>query len=489
MSLKSTTRYGFACVAALVMIAPSWVLAAPAPVQSHHLIQVKNAPLAYTAAFTESELKDDAGTPVATLSAISYVRDGVKAPTERPVIFLFDGGPGASSSPLHMSAFGPRIRSDGKDGNIIDNPNTLLDTADLVFIDPVGTGLSHVYKPDELGQFLGVNHDASAVLGLIETWLKSNGRQSSPVYIIAESYGGARLAVICGDIAAQKLSINLKGLVFISPALDFSTSPDMSQVLQLPTLAAGAWYHSKVNRRGLTLPEFVLAAQTFAAETYAPALIKGPHIDDADVQSVAKGLAGFTGLSVDNLVKMKLRIDSETFLTELNAAQNLNTGRLDMRVTALKAPPLNTERPAAANDPSLGLGKSNVITSPSITAYLRDELKVPVTSDYIGLSLELNFKWNWSDTDADQKFALNLTPDLAKLMHDRHGVKVMVVGGYFDLATPLWEARYAIEHGDIPLDRVQFRAYATGHSVFNPDAGMADRTQDIRNFVRPDLKE
>jgi carboxypeptidase C (cathepsin A) len=489
MSLTTIALSSFTSLAALVASVSSPVLADPAPVVSHHSIQLNKAALAYTAAFTEIELKDDTGGAVATLSAISYVRDGVKTPADRPVIFLFNGGPGASSSPLHMSAFGPRIRTDGKDAKIVDNPNTLLDTADLVFIDPVGTGLNHVYKPDELGQFLGVDHDASAVLGLIDSWIEANHRDASPVYIVGESYGGARLAVIAGDIAEQKLPINLKGLVLISPALDFSTSADMGQVLQLPTLAAGAWYHGKVDRHGLSLPQFVQTAQSFAAETYAPALIKSPHISESELQSVAKGLAGFTGLSADSIIKSNLRIDSETFLSDLNADRTLNTGRLDMRVTALKAPPLNTQRPAAANDPSLGLGKSNVITSPLITAYLRDELNVPVTSEYVGLSLELNFKWNWSDTDADKKFALNLTPDLAKLLHDRPEVKVLVVGGYFDLATPLWEARYAIEHADIPRNRVQFEAYETGHSVFNPDAGMADRTKDIRHFVKPDLKE
>ncbi|MDV6332950.1 S10 family peptidase [Asticcacaulis sp. 201] len=472
-----------ACMTLMTAVAPA--LAETAPIVTHHVLKTGKTPLAYDAAFTETELKNASGQPVVTLSAISYVLDGVKDDTKRPVMFFFNGGPGASSSPLHMSAFGPRIRSEGKNAHIIDNPNTLLDSADLVFIDPVGTGLSRTFRPDEVGQFLGVNHDAAAVLTVITNWLKSNNREASPIFIAGESYGGARLAVIAGQMVDQKTPIHLKGLLLISPALDFSTSADMTQVLQLPTLAAGAWYHRKVDRKQRSLADVVASAQNFSINTYAPALIKGAALSENERAFVAKELADFTGISADLIANANLRIDSDVFLSNLNAAQNLDTGRLDMRVTAIKAPPLNADRSAAANDPSLGLGKSNVITSPLITAYLHDELKVPVTSDYVSLSLDLNFRWNWSDVRDEQKFALNVTPELARLMKDRPGVRMMVVGGYYDLATPLWSARYAIEHSDAPLDRVRFEAYPTGHSVFNPADDLSAKADQIRTFLTP----
>ncbi|MFT4077551.1 MAG: hypothetical protein QM647_18640 [Asticcacaulis sp.] len=453
------------------------------PVATHHTLKLGAKSLPYRAIFSETVLRDEKGEPVATLSATAYVREDIKDIATRPVTFFFNGGPGASSSPLHLSAFGPRIRTEGKDVRIVDNPNTLLDATDLVFIDPVGTGLSRTFKPDELNQFLGVNHDAAAVLHVITDWLQTNGREGAPVFIVGESYGGARLATIAGQIVDNQTPINLKGLMLISPALDFSTSGDLTQVLQLPTLAAGAWYHQKVDRQGLTLPAFMAAAQSFATQSYAPALIQGPNLAPPDLAKVAAGLSRFTGIPAKALEAAKLRIDSEDFLANLNADKNLNTGRLDMRVTAVKAPPLNTDRPAAANDPSLGLGKSNVITSPVITAYLRDELKVPVSTDYVALSLDLNFKWNWSDVRPDQKFALNTTPDLSRLMKARSDVRLLVVGGDFDLATPVWAARYAIEHGDIPLDRVRFEAWPTGHSVFNPSDDLATKVAEIRAFL------
>ncbi|GGZ43497.1 carboxypeptidase [Asticcacaulis endophyticus] len=435
--------------------------------------------LNYTAGFTEEILKNDKGEAVVSLSAISYVRDGDKA--TRPVIVFFNGGPGASSSPLHMSAFGPRIRD--KDA-LIDNPDTLLDAADLVFIDPPGTGLSRVFKADELRSFLGVNHDAAAVHGLIAKWLKANGRETSPLYIAGESYGGYRLAVMSGQIAKDKTLPNLKGLILISPSLNMSESRDMGQVLELPTLAAGAWHHNKIDRKGRSLEAIFNDAQSFAISTYAPALLKGAQITHAEKTDVAKGLSGLIGLPVETILAANLRVGSQTYLEALNADKDQLTGRLDMRVVAPIAPPANPNRPAAANDPSLGLGKSNIITSPLITRYLKDELNFPATTDYVSLSLELNFQWNWDDMNKDRQFVMNVTPDLATLMKDRPDLKMMVVGGYFDLATPVWAARYEIEHADMPLDRVTFNAYATGHSVFNPADNLTAKADQIRAFIK-----
>jgi carboxypeptidase C (cathepsin A) len=459
------------------------------PVSTPHSLTLGKTQLKYTATFTEKMLTNAAGEPVATLSAISYVRDGVKDVSQRPVVFMFNGGPGASSSPLHMSAFGPRVRRDARDGSktqsLSDNPDTLLDAADLVFIDPVGTGLSRVFKADEMAGWLGVNHDASAVFGVITDWLKANGRQSSPVFIAGESYGGTRAAVIAGQIVDTKSDINLKGLILISPALDYSVSADMSHILEFPSLAAGAWFHQKIDRKGRTLEAFVGDAKIFAADVYAPALIKGPHLSEAEREQVAEGMAGFIGLPASAIKAADLRPESELYLGTLNADKNLTTGRLDMRVTAPKAPPANPDRPAAANDPSLGLGRSNVIKSPLITGYLRDELKVPVSEDYVSLSLELNFKWNWADTNKNNRFALNTAPDLTRIMKARPELKMMVVGGYYDLATPVWEARYTLEHASLPLERVSFNTYATGHSVYNPDDDLKSRADQIRAFIAP----
>lgn len=437
--------------------------------------------LNYTAGFTEDILKNDAGEAVVSLSAISYVRDGVQDRSARPVIVFFNGGPGASSSPLHMSAFGPRIRD--KDA-LINNPDTLLDAADMVFIDPPGTGLSRTFKPDQVRNVLGVNHDAAAVRGLIAKWLKANGREDSPLYIAGESYGGYRLAVMSGQIAKDKAFPNLKGLILISPSLNMSESRDMGQILELPTLAAGAWHHNKIDRKGRSLEATFAEAQRFAISTYAPALLKGAQISAAEKTTVAKGLSGLIGLPVETILNANLRVDSQTYLETLNADQDQLTGRLDMRVVAPKAPPANPNRPAAANDPSLGLGKSNVIKSALITTYLKDELKFPAHDDYVSLSLELNFQWNWDDMNKDRQFVMNVTPDLATLMTDRPDLKMMVVGGYFDLATPVWAARYEIEHANIPLERVEFNAYAAGHSVFNPADNLTAKADQIRAFIK-----
>ena len=269
-------------LAVAILALPHAVMAAAAPtaemisdeapigsVATRHEIQLGKTKLAYTATFAETPLQDDKGALQATISATSYVLDGVRDRSHRPVIFLFNGGPGASSSPLHFSAFGPRLLTNEKDAEglrkLADNSNTLLDVADLVFIDPVGTGFSRERPGAQSGAYWGVESDAAAALQLIRKWLVDNGRAESPLFIAGESYGGFRLATLLEHTD----DLPLAGLIFISPMLDASGSSgapgnDLPYIFELPSMAVAAWEHHKIDRAGRTIEQVYAEAEHFA---------------------------------------------------------------------------------------------------------------------------------------------------------------------------------------------------------------------------------
>ena len=262
-----------------------------APIETHHTVRVGAEEVRYAATFAETLLSEN-GRPQATISATSYVREGVSAAAERPVLFAFNGGPGASSSPLHFGALGPRRWSDerGADGarRIVENQHSLIDVCDLVFIDPVGTGFSRVRSGGEPGQYWSIPGDAQSVLTLIRSWLRDRQRMGSPVFVAGESYGGFRLATFAKDLE----DVRVAGLILVSPLLDASATADAAGndlpfVFELPSLAAGAWYHERIDRKGRTLEQFYEEAVSFAQSDYVVALQQGALLPAARRAQIA----------------------------------------------------------------------------------------------------------------------------------------------------------------------------------------------------------
>jgi carboxypeptidase C (cathepsin A) len=449
--------------------------------------------LIFTATFEEIPLYDVEGRMQASISATSYVLDKVRRPLGRPVMFLFNGGPGASSSPLHFSAFGPKhYRADASGSRVlVDNPNSLLDVSDLVFIDPVGTGFSRERAGGVSGLFFSPRADADSILTLIRQWLKDNHREGSPIYIAGESYGGFRLALMMQHVN----DLPLAGLILISPFLDPSGTAstvgnDQPFIFNLPSFAVAAWEHRKAGRTQPDAAAVYAEALAYAQGEYALALQRGDALDAATRDKVAERVSALIGLSREEVLKANLRVDSEDFLGQLLADQSLEVGRLDTRVTAPKVPPANPDRPAAANDPALGLGASNVIKSETAKSYLQKDLTVKTGRDYISLSLDVNFRFKWSelfepkDSHDQESFYFNSTPNIAAVMKKQPALRLLVVGGYFDLAVPLSAPRYAIEHAGIPLNRVTMAALPTGHSVFGDEHLQKDGAALVRQFVQ-----
>jgi carboxypeptidase C (cathepsin A) len=460
------------------------------PISTQHEIRIGGTRLAYTATFAEIPLTNDRGKPQATISSTSYVLEHVRDRSQRPVLFLFNGGPGASSSPLHFSAFGPRRLTDERDAaglrKLADNPQTLLDLADLVFVDPVGTGFSRERPDARSGAYWSVESDAASVLRLIRKWLVDNGRNDSPLFVAGESYGGFRLAMLL----KQADDLPIAGVIFISPLLDASgtsSAPgnDLPYIFDLPSMAVAAWEHNKIDRAGRTIEQVYAEAAHFAQSDYAVALQQGSALTAPDRDRLAGRIASLIGLPAETIVADDLRVGSQEFLEKLLGAEGRIVGRLDTRVSAPKVDPARMpNRPTAANDPALGMGPTNVIKSEPIKAYMDRELGVHTARDYLSLTLDVNFQWNWQSEAAEPQFYRNSTPNIASAMVKQPRMRLLLVDGYYDMAVPVLAPRYALMHAGVPLDRVSMQALVAPHSAFEGEGNLAAGSTVVHDFLR-----
>ncbi|WP_229262116.1 aminotransferase class V-fold PLP-dependent enzyme [Duganella guangzhouensis] len=445
-----------------------------------HTLQLPGGAISYRAIWSELVLKDSAGAEQATISTISYLREGVTAPEQRPVIFAFNGGPGASSSMLHTGLLGPQLSAKGV---FRDNPDTLLDAADVVLIDPVGTGFNREIKPGGAKSFWTVEADAKAAEAAIRDWLNVHQRTASPIYIIGESYGGYRLATMSSSLK----DLNVGGLIMISPLLDISATAglgnDLPFIFELPTMAATAFAHGKIKTKGRTVHQVFEEARAFAQSDYASALQQGSELSATERDRIARRMAALIGLTPEVVAGFNLRVPSQEFLEQLVPGKIV--GRIDTRVTAPKPEKALVEgRSKAADDPALGMGKSNVIKNAPLRDYLKQATGWQGDQDYIGLTLELNFAWDWRAPTAkyEDNAARQATPSLAEFMKAKPQAKLMLINGYYDLATPVLEQRYSLLHSGIERSRMELVTFDSAHAVYD-DANRATAAATLRRFI------
>jgi hypothetical protein len=259
-------------------------------------------------------------------------------------------------------------------------------------------------------------------------------------------------------------------------------------------MAAAAWVHQKVDPAGRTLESFFGEAERFAETDFALGLLQGSTLAAAERHRLAIREASFIGLPAEFIEEHGLRIDSQLFLETLMGKDKI-VGRLDTRIVAdVPKAPANPDRPAAANDPALHLGASNVIKSSLAKNYFENDLKVKTARDYLALSLDVNFRWNWSallyDKDPkDPSFYINPTGNIAAAMHAQPAMRLMLIGGYYDMAVPLLAPRYALTHTDIPAGRMLMKAMAGPHSTFEGAENRRAGTMGVRAFLRGDAHE
>ncbi len=445
--------------------------------------------LAYTATASETQLKADDGTPRAAIFSVSYVKDG--RDPNRPVTFLFNGGPGSGSVWLHMGAFGPKrvaIPSDARDDGappwpIVANPDSLLDVTDIVFIDPVGTGFSHAIGKTDPKEFWGVTKDAESVAQFIRLWLNANGRWNAPKFLGGESYGTTRTAALLNQLEGAYNDVSLNGIILISTVLDFAAGADtegneLNWMTTLPSMAATAWFHNKVANRTPTVEAFVDEARAWAIGPYAAALLKGKKLGAEERANVRRDLARFTGLSEAYLERADLRVTPARFYKELLRDRGLTVGRLDSRYTGVD---YDNAGETPDNDPSF-YGIDGGYTA-AINAYARADLNYQTDRRYVTIG---NVgPWDWRlGAGRDGDAYLNVAPYIGKALRENSGLRVFVGQGWYDFATPFFAAEYALTRTGFPQDRIEYKYYDAGHMMYVRDEDRVKLSRDVRAFIR-----
>lgn len=441
----------------------------PVAAVTRHVGTFNKQRLKYSATVAETLLDGPDGKPAASMINTAYVREDVKDRASRPVMFVFNGGPGASSSPLHMSAFGPRrIGGEPTQRKLIDNPYSPLDTVDLVFVDPIGTGFSRPLPNADGQPFWSVEGDAASVVTFIKAWRKQNARETSPLFICGESYGTTRAAQIVSS--APELSIDGVLLLSMTGGPD---GPDMPFVITLPTFAATAAFHGKAEAGGRTPAQIFAEAVQFARTEYISALIQGDSLPPAEKARIAGELSKRIGLPADFIADNNLRITKSAFMLNLLKDRGLRTGQLDARATGGLAEYADKQPPR--DDPSMFVGGS---TAPLVHDYFTRELKFPAKDNYRTLNLDVNSKWQFKG-DA---FA-NPAGLVGAAMKKNTALRVFWGAGIYDITTPLYAGRYILDHASIPPQRLVVGEFATGHTVFDGDENLERFTQVVRTFI------
>ena len=442
----------------------------------------------YSATIAETILSADDGTQKAAIVTTSYVRE--PRDPSRPVTFLFNGGPGSGSVWLQMGAFGPKrvaIPSDARDDGappypLFDNPDSLLDVTDLVFIDPPGTGFSYLIGKTEAKEFYGVTADAKAVAQVIRRWLNDHGRWASPKFLGGESYGTTRSAAVVNELEGSTFNdVGLNGVILISTVLDFAAGADtpgneLSYITNLPSMAATALYHGKATAP--SVEQFVEEARQFAIGPYASALLKGQKLPAEERALVRGQLSRFTGLSETYLDRADLRVTPNRFYKELLRDRGLTVGRLDSRYTGQD---YDSAGESPDNDPSF-YGIDAGYTA-AINSWARGGLGFVSDREYQSIS-GIGRDWDWRIGGRDTNAYLNVAPYLGTALRENRGMRIFVGQGYYDFATPFFAAEYALSRTGIPQDRIQYHYYDAGHMMYVRDEDRAKLSRDVRDFIR-----
>ncbi len=459
------------------------------PVVTEHTILVGGKKIRYTATAGRLPVTNDAGQTEAQIFFIAYTVDNPAHKSRRPLLFLFNGGPGASSVWLHLGAAGPRRVRMLPDGGmpappyrLEDNEYTWLAAADLVFIDPVGTGYSRAVKPDLATKFASVRGDIDSTGRFIRLYLTRYERWTSPLFLAGESYGTFRAAGLSEYLVKRGIALN--GIIMISPVLNMETisfdrGNDLPYMLFLPAYTATAWYHGKLGPK-TDLGGTLGAAESWASTGYLTALAEGDRLAPAERRKIVDKLAGFTGLDRTFIENHNLRISALSFAGELLRKEGRMVGLMDSRFTAAN--------PEPAAPPSFDATVATV--RPPFTStfdnYVRTELGFRSDLEYFALGGGIG-RWDWQ---AKNSYA-DTGADLADAFARNPYMKLLVVSGYFDLATPYFSAEYTLAHLGLPpalRKNITVRRYRSGHMVYLDSAVLPQLAHDVEEFIGDALK-
>lgn len=461
-----------------------------APAVTHHRIVVNGHELRYTATAGRLPIKDAGGKTQGLMFYVAYTLDGVPA-GRRPLTFAFNGGPGSASMWLHMGALGPRRVALEKEGflpaapyRLEDNTDSILTKTDLVLIDAMGTGFSRPATVTEGKKFWSVKGDIESFGEFIRLYITRNERWSSPLFLFGESYGTTRAGGVAAWAADHGISFN--GIVLLSTVLSFETlepnkTNDVPFPLILPSFTMIAGYHHKLAPAlASNIDQTRHEVEQWASRDYSLALAEGDALSPDDRRKVIDDLAKYTGLTPEFIDETNLRVDVRGFTHRLLASEKLRVGRLDGR---FKGPDPNGFESTPFYDPS------NMVMPPFnsvLNDYLRREIGVRTDMPYYtsaGSAFGPAFKWDWGS--ADEGFP-DTASSLRQALVKNRWLKVLIMEGYYDLATPYYAVNYSINHLDLPADyrsNISYATYYAGHMVYLDSQSRAKMAADASKFI------
>ena len=453
-------------------------------VVTNHTTTIKNQVIKYQAQAGTQPVWDTIGRPIATLFYTYYKRIDVKNYNKRPLIFSFNGGPGSGSVWMHIAYTGPKILKINGEGYPIqpygykNNPYSILDVADIVFINPVNTAYSRILEIDgkkaDREQFFGINEDIEYLAEWLNTFVTRKERWESPKYLIGESYGGTRVMGLSAELQ-EKQWMYLNGVIMVSPA-DYKVirvGGPVSSAINLPYFSATAWFHKKLDiklqQKDLTdlLPEI----EKFTIDKLIPAIAKGGFISDNERQEIASKMSFYSGLSQESILSNNLDVPDHFFWKDLLRDQGKTIGRLDSRY-------LGIDRKDAGIKPDYNAELTSWLHSftPAINHYIRKDLKFKTDIKYNMFGPV--HPWN-NDND-------NTREDLRRAMAENPYLNVLIQSGYYDGATTYFNAKYTMWQVDPSgklKNRFIFKGYRSGHMMYLRNEDLKNANEDLRNFI------
>jgi len=442
------------------------------------------------------ELRDEKNKPIALHGFTSYFKEG--GSKDRPIIFSFNGGPGSSSYWLHMGIMGPKrivvndpFYTKAAPYKLEDNPYSILDYADVVMMDPIGTGLSELIGDSEGKDFWGVDQDIRSTSLFIMQFLKKHDRLQSPKYLLGESYGTFRNAGVMNYLLDRGYALN--GVIMVSAVFDLRTltfppNDDLPYVAHFPTYAATAHYHKQLDEgmQSKSIETFLIEVRNFTENIYTPALFKGTRISEAEKRQVAIKLTEFAGCSIEYWMRANLKVKANEYFNELLRNENKTVGRLDSRYTGINE---NKKNQYSITDP-----QSDAI-SPAYTVgfldYLHRNLGVSKDLNYkTTAGVDEKFKWDWSHKGNQgwgTQIAINTSIDMASAMSKDPNLKVLIMNGYYDLATVFYGVEHTIDHMNLAPEiqgNIIMTYYKAGHMMYIHKPSMKKFKTDLVDFIK-----
>ena len=475
---------------------------------THGSVVIDGRRIAYTATAGTIILRNKAGKPAASMFYVAYTKNGVHDPGKRPVTFAYNGGPGFASALVDIGGFGPRrldwpapgqIEAEQPPYRLVPNHYSILKSTDLVFIDAVGTGYSRIVGAGKPAMFYGIGADARSFSQFIQRYVRKNHRFQSPKFLLGESYGTTRSAVLAQDLVGK--GVYLDGVILCSTVLDFPTlnftpGNDLPYELYLPSYAAVAWYHHRVQPRQPSLPAFVQRVEHFAGGAYAQALFEGSALPAGEKAQIAARLARYTGLPAALWERADLRIPLSVFQRRLMGTGS-STGRFDARFTTPELQPLIQEQ----GDSAAGAATTAIwgALSAGFDEYLQRGLDYHSKHLYVQSSAAAFKAWNWGryepplsaldqgvGTNESVMSVKNVAPALARAMNNDPGMQLMLNNGWFDMATPFFATNYTIAHMGLPASlehNIHEYYYPVGHMLYLNRAVLPQLAHNIDAFI------